>query len=96
MDEHMNLRKVWVELLSLTIVRMSRSDMSWCLQHKPLTKQCKDLFEHDNWKLKVFHCNREANQVLDRLANMGFGRQLGVSFLQTPSRKKGFGFDLYK
>ena len=47
-------------------------------EHKPLITQCKNLIEQSDWEVKVPHCYREANQVVDKLANLGIGRELGV------------------
>ncbi|KAJ8435726.1 hypothetical protein Cgig2_017705 [Carnegiea gigantea] len=43
-----------------------------------------DLITGSEWMVRVTHCFREANQVTDRLANLGVMTSLGVTVLQNP------------
>ncbi|KAJ8436976.1 hypothetical protein Cgig2_012263 [Carnegiea gigantea] len=68
--QHMGLKKISLQLDSLTVMGMLKGTYDWCLEHAPLLSECKSLIESRDWEVKVSHCFREANQVADHLANL--------------------------
>jgi len=78
------IRKLWVQVDSkvvetlLTIPRLRSSEYNGIIQ------QCKILIDRADWEVRITHCFREANQVADKLANMGLEGQLGVKLYHAP------------
>ena len=66
------------------VVEMLKGNYSWCLEHTQLLNQCKRLLDEDTWETRITHCYREANQVTDKLTNLGLSRPLGCEAFQTP------------
>jgi len=51
-----------------------------------LIPQCKQLIAKDDWEVQVSYWYREANQVVDRLANLGIDRE-GVTYYDSPPKE---------
>ena len=66
----MNIEKLWVQLDSLVVVSMLNGNNSWSREHEPLMDRCKKLIQSQDWEIKISHCYRETNQVVDKLDNM--------------------------
>ena len=79
----MGFKKVWVQVDSIIVVGMLRSQGSWNLVHKPLIMKCTDIIARDDWEVKVSHCYSKINRVLDRLPNLGIEKDLGVVYFQS-------------
>ena len=75
----MGISKLWIQLDSKVLVEMLKGIRSLCPQHKFILQQCKDLIAWEDWEIRVTHCFREANQVADRLANLGITASLGTT-----------------
>jgi len=60
----------------MIIVGMLRGHGSWNPIHKSLILQCKEIITQGDWEVKVSHCYKEANQVADRLPNLGFSKNI--------------------
>jgi len=83
MAHSMGFKKVWVQVDSIIVVGMLRSQGSWNLVHKPLIMKCTDIIARDDWEVKVSHCYSKINRVLDRLPNLGIEKDLGVVYFQS-------------
>lgn len=68
----------------MVVVGMLQENMSWCPKHVGLLHQCKALLKDSNWDIYISHCYREANQIADRLVNMGIGMGSGVTYYFLP------------
>lgn len=53
-------------------------------EHYHLITQCKSLINWDGWEVLVSHCYREANQVADKLANLGVDINNGCMIYESP------------
>ena len=83
----MGLRKLWIQVDSMVVVTLlSTSDLRFSAYHGIL-QQCKILLAWGYWETRVTHCFREANQVADKLANLGIEGNLGVTMYPTPPRE---------
>ena len=82
--KELRVSKLWVQLDSKVLAEMLQVCLAWCMQQKFLLQQCSHLLSRGDWETKVTHCFREANQVADRLTNMGLMTNLGVTTLYTP------------
>ena len=58
--------------------------------HKPHITQCKQLIERDDWEIKITHYYREANQVAEKLANLGLDNDIGVVYFNSPPTEMCF------
>jgi len=47
--------------------------------------KCKDVIAREDWEVKIPHFYSKVNCVVDRLANLGIGKDLGVVCFQSPS-----------
>ena len=43
--------------------------------------------ERDDPKVKIFHCYREANQVANKLTNLGLENEIGVVYFGSPPKE---------
>ncbi|KAJ8447141.1 hypothetical protein Cgig2_022870 [Carnegiea gigantea] len=46
-----------------------------------------ELIAQSTWEIKVTHCYREANQVADRLVNLGIHKEVGVVYYDSPPKE---------
>ena len=76
--------KLWVQVDSTVIISMLSKDTQCHPAYHSLIKQCKLLIDWAGWVVKISHCFREANQVADKLANLGVESQLGVKKYRAP------------
>jgi len=82
--QELAITKLWIQLDSQVLVGMLQGEIAWCPRHRFLLQQCRDLIIGREWMVRVTHCFREANQVANRLANLGITTSLGVTILQHP------------
>lgn len=81
----MDIPKLWVQLLdSRLVVDMLSGKVAWSMEHVPLLRRCMKLIQAYEWETKITHCYREANQVADKLANMGVELHIGCNIYQDP------------
>ena len=76
--QELHVHKIWVQSESKVVVEMLTGNFTWCLEHAPLLNLCKTLLDDDAWETPISRCYREGNQVVDKLANLGLSRPLGV------------------
>lgn len=84
MARELGLKKVWLWADSMVVVGMLRGNGNWNLVNKQLIIQCKQLIEWTDWEVKITHCYREANQVVDKLANLGINNEIGIVYFNFP------------
>jgi len=77
-------QKLWIQIDSKAVVNMLTSHKLGHPEYSLLIQQCKHLLDWDGWEVRVSHCFREANQVADKLANMGTEGSLGVKIYRVP------------
>lgn len=53
----------------------------------PLIMQCKETIAQGDWEIKISHWYKEANEVADRLANLGITRDVGVVYFNMPPQE---------
>ena len=82
--KRMRTHKLWVQLDLIVVVGMIKENANWCPEHIGLLHQCKALLKDNDWKIHISHCYREANQLADRLTNIGIGIRSGIIFYQSP------------
>ena len=76
MARELGLKKVWLRADSTVVVGMLRGNGNWNPVNKPFITQRKQLIERTDWEIKITHCYREANQVADKLANLGINNEI--------------------
>jgi len=83
----MNIRNLWVKLDSQIVVGMLNGGFPWSKEHEPLLNSCKKLIQSQDWVVKISHCYREANQVADKLANLGINLPSGCTVFSSPPQE---------
>jgi len=63
----MNIPKLGVQLDAQIVAGSS----AWTMERAPLLRRCTNLSKSYAWEIRVTHYYREANQVADKLADMG-------------------------
>ena len=53
-------------------------------RHAGIVHQCRRLIDSPGWEVVLEHCYREANQVADRLANMGVELNCTIQLFTLP------------
>jgi len=87
MARDMGLKKILLWADSMIVVGMLRGNRSWNPIHMPLITQCKQLIARDDREVKVSSYYWEANQVADKLANLGIDTKVGVMYFDSPSKE---------
>jgi len=64
------------------VIGMLAGHKPWHPEYSFLLQQCQNLLNWGGWEVKVNHCFREANQVADKLAQMGLTGQLGAQTME--------------
>uniref|UniRef100_A0A7C9DAS6 RNase H type-1 domain-containing protein n=3 Tax=Opuntia streptacantha TaxID=393608 RepID=A0A7C9DAS6_OPUST len=77
--------QLWVQVDSKAVVSMLTKHFKGHPEYGLLIQQCKTLLNWGGWKVKISHCFREANQVADKLTNMGVAGNLEVNTHCTPT-----------
>ena len=83
----MNIGKLWVQLDSLVVVDILKGNNPWSKEHEPLPNRCKKLIQSQDWEIKISCCYQEANQVADKLANMGTDLVSSYNILSFPPQE---------
>jgi len=82
--KEMAISKLCIRMDSTTVISWltkSSADNPECYS---LIQQCRKLLAWDGWETRLSHCFREANQVADKLANIGTEGGLEVRIFRTP------------
>jgi len=79
-----SIQKLWLQVDSKVVVSMLTTHTKGHLEYNNLLHQCQKLLNWGGWEVMVSHCFREANQVVDQLANMGIEGSLGVTMYPIP------------
>ena len=87
MAREMNFHKLWIRLDSKPVVELLSSCGSGNSECHALIHQSKQLLSWSGWEIKISHCFREANQVADKLANLGAQEGFGLQVFQVPPRE---------
>ena len=69
---------------SMVVVTLLTTNSLRHSEYSGILQQCKTLMAREDWEVRVTHCFREANQVADKLANMGIEGNLGVKIYHAP------------
>jgi len=85
--KNMNVRNLWVQLDSLTMVGMLKGDIPWSKEHETLLSICKKFIQSQDWIVKISHCYPEANQVADKLASMGIDLVSSCNVFSSPPQE---------
>ena len=80
----MGVTRLWVHLDSKVLMGMLQGETAWYPYHRFTLEQCKGLITWRDWEVQVTHCFREANQVANRVANMGVTSSIGIIIYQHP------------
>ena len=83
----MCIPKLWVRLDSKAVVTMLSNPNSGHSEYQFLIQKCQQLLDWGGWEIKVSHCFQEANQVADKLANIGTQGGLGVQIFRVPPKE---------
>ena len=53
-------------------------------KYHAIVKRCRKLVQSLDWEIKVLHCFREANQLVDVLANLGIELTRDFTYFDEP------------
>ena len=79
--------KLWVRLDSTAVVIVLSNQNSGHPEYQFLIQQCQQLLGWGGWEVRISHYFREANQVADKLANIGTMGELGVQIFRVPPKE---------
>jgi len=85
--KEMGTRKLWVQVDSRVVVTLLTTMGFRRSEYHGLIHQCRTLLAWECWETRITHCFREANQVADRLANIGVQGSPGVTMYSRPPRE---------
>jgi len=80
----MGISKLSIRVDSTTVITWLTSSTADNPEYYSLIQQCQSLLSWDEWEVRISHCFREANQVADKLANIGTEGGLAVKIFRTP------------
>ena len=78
----MGVQKLGLRIDSSVLVGILTDHSHGHPEYRFLIQQCKQLLDWTEWEVKITHCFRETNQVVDKLANIGITGRLGVNIYQ--------------
>ena len=80
-------RKLRVNVDSANVVGLLQGSMMCNVRYYTIVERCKELYTSSDWEIVFTPCYREANQVVDALANLGVELACDFVLFNAPSRE---------
>ena len=80
-------KKLVVYVDSIIVVGLLKGNMTCSARNNAIVQRCRSLLGSPAWEVVMVHCFREANQVVDDLANLGIGLDCEFMYFNDPPRE---------